>query len=264
MIAVLFGPGAEAGRTRVDTIEGDADDDIWIGSRSTGGWRSEERSPARPGWRCRSRQSRTVTQRGMVGGGLVRFEQGEANFSLFASRMIFAEDEAEVVVGSVIWVDDAVGLTLRSTAITEYIVPEVQPEQGSPRQILRDDERQRRGRVSIRARAHRRGSARDRRWTWSILTVGEGARHGPKRDSGQRPRIQLHGQWNGRHRRYPGARVEIDLETGVAQPEPRLTAGAAHRNLRMCVATATTSPCWLVAVTVAVVVARAASAATIS
>ena len=85
------------------------------------------------------RQSRIVTQRGMVGGGLVRFEQGEANFSLFVSRLIFSGDDPEVVVGSVIWVDDTVGLTLRSTAITEYIVPEVQPEQGVLRQNYRDD-----------------------------------------------------------------------------------------------------------------------------
>ena len=82
-----------------------------------------------------SRQSRIITQRGMVGGGLVQFEQGEANFSLFVSRLIFSGDEAEVVVGSIIWVDEAEG-TLRSTAITEYIVPEVQPEQGVLRQII--------------------------------------------------------------------------------------------------------------------------------
>ena len=72
----------------------------------------------------------------MVGGGLVQFEQGEANFSLFVSRMIFSGDEPEVVVGSVLWVDGTAGLTLRSTAITEYIVPEVQPEQGVSRHII--------------------------------------------------------------------------------------------------------------------------------
>src|SRR5215210_4609414 len=60
------------------------------------------------------RQSRTVFQRGMAGGGLARFDQGEANFSLFVSRLIFSDD-TEVVVGSVIWVDEAAGLTLRST-----------------------------------------------------------------------------------------------------------------------------------------------------
>lgn len=82
------------------------------------------------------RQSRTVTQRGMVGGGLVRFEQGEASFSLFVSRLIFPEDDAEVVLGSIIWVDKEAKLTLRSTVITDYIVPEVQPEQGASRQII--------------------------------------------------------------------------------------------------------------------------------
>src|SRR5918993_954284 len=81
------------------------------------------------------RQTRSVNQRGMVGGGLAQFDQGEANFSVFASRMIFAEDEV-VVLGSVLWVDETVALTLRSTAITEYIVPEVQPEQGQSRHIL--------------------------------------------------------------------------------------------------------------------------------
>ena len=82
------------------------------------------------------RQSRTVTQRGMVGGGLARFEPGEASFSLFVSRLIFSGDIPEVVVGSIIWVDNAAKLTLRSTAITEYIVPEVQPAQGTLRRII--------------------------------------------------------------------------------------------------------------------------------
>ena len=82
------------------------------------------------------RQSRTVTQRGMVGGGLVQFEQGEANFSLFVSRLIFSADDSEVVVGSVLWVDGAAGVSMRSTAIAEYIVPQVEPEQGVLRQII--------------------------------------------------------------------------------------------------------------------------------
>jgi hypothetical protein len=87
-------------------------------------------------------QSRIVTQRGMAGGGLVRFEQGEASFSLVVSRLIFSEDDTEVVAGSIIWVDRAANLTLQSTAITDYIVPEVQLEQGVSRRIIgtmRDD-----------------------------------------------------------------------------------------------------------------------------
>ena len=89
-----------------------------------------------------SRQSRVLTQRGMVGGGSVQIEQREANFSLFVSRMIFPGDDPEVVVGSIIWVDDARQLSLRSTEITEYIVPEVEPEKGVLRRIfgtMRDD-----------------------------------------------------------------------------------------------------------------------------
>jgi hypothetical protein len=82
------------------------------------------------------RQTRTVAQRGMVGGGLARFEQGEANFSLFASRLIFSGDDPEVVVGSVIWVDTVAGLTMRSTGIAAYVVPPVQPEQGVSRHLF--------------------------------------------------------------------------------------------------------------------------------
>jgi hypothetical protein len=168
-----------------------------------------------------SRQSRVVNQRGMVGGGSVRFEQGEANFSVFASRMIFAEDEV-VVLGSVLWVDDTVGLALRSTAITEYIVPEVQPEQGQSRHIL--------GMMSVMSvndegeypfeleliDADLPGTGVD----MAILTVGEGAQTGqnatPVSDPGFSYRangtvvtgdIQLIG-------------IEVDPETGVARPEP--------------------------------------------
>ena len=81
------------------------------------------------------RQGRPVIQRGMVGGGLVRFEQGEANFSLFVSRLIFPDDP-EVIVGSVLWVDGVVGLTLKSTTVTEYIVLPDQPEQGESRRLI--------------------------------------------------------------------------------------------------------------------------------
>ncbi len=58
------------------------------------------------------RQSRTVIQRGMVGGGLVQFEQGEANFSVFRVADDLCRGRSVVVVGSVLWVDETVGLTL--------------------------------------------------------------------------------------------------------------------------------------------------------
>ena len=62
------------------------------------------------------RQHRTVTQRGMVGGGLVRFDESEAQFSVFASRLIVGKNrkEQEAVVGSVLWVDASAGLTMTS------------------------------------------------------------------------------------------------------------------------------------------------------
>jgi hypothetical protein len=41
-----------------------------------------------------------------------------------------------VVAGNVLWLDGAAGVSLRSTTITEYLVPQVQPEQGALRQII--------------------------------------------------------------------------------------------------------------------------------
>ena len=66
---------------------------------------------------------RVITQRGIAGGGLVRFAEGEAQFSLFASSLTMADGEeasAPVFLGSVLWVDETVGLTLESTRITNY------------------------------------------------------------------------------------------------------------------------------------------------
>ena len=67
--------------------------------------------------------SRIITQRGIGGGGLVRFEQGEAQFSLFVSSLVI--DEGEVAgepnfLGSVLWVDGSVGLTMQSVRINSY------------------------------------------------------------------------------------------------------------------------------------------------
>ncbi|HEU5433985.1 MAG TPA: post-COAP-1 domain-containing protein [Thermomicrobiales bacterium] len=60
-----------------------------------------------------------IMQRGMVGGGLVKFEGGEANFSLLATRLTFPDDR-EAVVGSLLWVDGRSDLTLASTTLTDY------------------------------------------------------------------------------------------------------------------------------------------------
>ena len=79
---------------------------------------------------------RVVVQRGMVGGGLVESGESEAHFSLFASRLIVAEGQREVVAGRVLWVDVSDGLTMTSTQVTEYRVLPVPPEQGQAREIF--------------------------------------------------------------------------------------------------------------------------------
>jgi hypothetical protein len=164
-----------------------------------------------------SRQSRTVNQRGMVGGGLVRFEQGEASFSLFVSRLIFSGDDPEVVVGSVIWVDKTVGLTLRSTAITQYIVPEVQPEQGVLRQIIgtmrADDGSEYPFELEV-VDVDLPGSGKDS----LVLNVGDGARTSeaatPANDLGfsyMASGMVVRGD-------VQELDLEIDLETGIVRP----------------------------------------------
>ena len=84
----------------------------------------------------RASGGRAIVQRGIVGGGLVESEEGGAHFSLFASRFNFDGQDQEVIVGSVVWMDEATGSTLRSKSITDYIVPENQPAQGVSRQIV--------------------------------------------------------------------------------------------------------------------------------
>jgi hypothetical protein len=163
-----------------------------------------------------SRQGRVLTQRGMVGGGLVRFEQGEAHFSLFVSRLIFSGDDPEVVVGSVIWVDKTVGLTLRSTAITEYIVPQVQPEQGVLRQIIGTmsvDEGEYPFELEV-VDADLPGSGKDS----VVLNVGDGARTSedatPASDLGfsyLASGLVVRGD-------IQELDLEIDLETGIVRP----------------------------------------------
>ena len=164
-----------------------------------------------------NRQSRILTQRGMVGGGLVQFEQGEANFSLSVSRLIFSGDDAEVVVGSVIWVDVAEGRTLRSTAITEYNVPEVQPEQGVLRQI--------RGTMSVDEEGefpfqldvndvNLPGSAQDT----VVLNVGDGASASENATPVSGAGFSYMASGMVATGDIQELDVEIDLETGAVQP----------------------------------------------
>jgi hypothetical protein len=164
------------------------------------------------------RQGRPVNQRGMVGGGLVRFEQGEANFSVFASRLIFAEDEV-VVLGTVLWVDETVGLALRSTAITEYIVPEVQPEQGQSRHILGTMSVNDEGEYPFELElidADLPGTSLD----MAILTVGEGARTGENATPTSDPGFSYTANGTVVTGDIQLIGIEVDPETGVARPEP--------------------------------------------
>jgi hypothetical protein len=121
------------------------------------------------------RQSRTVIQRGMVGGGLVRFEQSEAHFSVFASRLIVDEGAQEVVVGRVLWVDAPLGLTMRSTQVVMYRVFEMPSDQGQARELfgtMRVNDADAYPFSFLMIDAGPSGSGRD---TVS-LTVGDGAR----------------------------------------------------------------------------------------
>jgi hypothetical protein len=173
---------------------------------------------AAAGFALPNRQGRPVIQRGMVGGGLAQFDQGEANFSVFASRMIFAEDEV-VVLGSVLWVDETVALTLRSTAITEYIVPEVQPEQGQSRHILGTMSVNDEGEYPFELQlidADLPGTGVD----MAILTVREGARTGQNATPVSDPGFSYTANGTVVTGDIQLIGVEVDPETGVARPEP--------------------------------------------
>ena len=79
---------------------------------------------------------RAIIQRGIVGGGRVRAAQGEADFSVFASRMIVNGEEPGRVRGSVHWIDTATGLSMRSVRIADYQDLELPPKQGEGRRII--------------------------------------------------------------------------------------------------------------------------------
>jgi hypothetical protein len=119
-------------------------------------------------------QGKVILQRGIVGGGLAQFELSEAQFSFFASRFEFEEENREVIVGSVLWVDVPSGFSFVSTSITSYGTPEDTTLAGEVRRIL--------GMMQVNegetypfslevADAEGPGSGQD----YVILTVGDGA-----------------------------------------------------------------------------------------
>jgi hypothetical protein len=60
-----------------------------------------------------------IMQRGMVGGGLVKLEQGFANVSMLATQSTFP-DQRQVVVGSILWVETGTQVSLASIDVTSY------------------------------------------------------------------------------------------------------------------------------------------------
>lgn len=80
-------------------------------------------------------RGRAIIQRGMVGGGRVRLAQGEADFSVFASRLIIDDEDPGSVRGSVRWVDAAADLSMHSVRISDYQDLELPPRQGEGRRI---------------------------------------------------------------------------------------------------------------------------------
>jgi hypothetical protein len=167
-----------------------------------------------------SRQSRVLTQRGMVGGGSVQIEQREANFSLFVSRMIFPGDDPEVVVGSIIWVDDARQLSLRSTEITEYIVPEVEPEKGVLRRIfgtMRDDTTQDEYPFELEiVDVDLPGTGKEQDTV--VLKVGNGARTSETATPGSGIGFSYSADGTVATGDIQELDLEIDLETGTVRP----------------------------------------------
>jgi hypothetical protein len=65
-------------------------------------------------------RGRVLTQRGMIGGGVVQVGQGAAGFSLYATRFEVVDEDRQVVTGSIIWSDPTLGITLESTEVSVY------------------------------------------------------------------------------------------------------------------------------------------------
>ncbi len=79
--------------------------------------------------------ARAIKVRGMTGGGLANFELSDASFSLAVTRLTFEDENRELVIGSVLWVDTTAGLTLASTHIESYGDLELPTDQGEGRRI---------------------------------------------------------------------------------------------------------------------------------
>lgn len=81
-------------------------------------------------------QIRAITQRGMVGGGLARFDSSEAEFSIFASRFTLPDVAQDIVVGHVLWHDAKAEITFASTDVSGYDLIETAAGEGETRRII--------------------------------------------------------------------------------------------------------------------------------
>ena len=57
---------------------------------------------------------------GMAGGGVARWDGGEAQVSVFVSQVQFTDAQQELFLGRIQWVDATNGLTLETTNLTAY------------------------------------------------------------------------------------------------------------------------------------------------
>jgi hypothetical protein len=80
-------------------------------------------------------RGRVVIQRGVSGGGSMQLADGVANFSVAASRLIFPEDDREIVLGILAWNDPAAGIELFSNQVTNYGRLDLPADQGQGRRI---------------------------------------------------------------------------------------------------------------------------------
>ena len=85
-----------------------------------------------PPWQTRGR---VVIQRGVFGGGSLQLESSQANFSIAASRLIFPDENREIVLGTLVWNEAPSGLELVSTRVTNYGRLDLPPDQGQGRRV---------------------------------------------------------------------------------------------------------------------------------
>lgn len=73
-------------------------------------------------------QRASIGSGGIAGGGIAATANGEAQFSLFGSRLLLGDDDEPTFFGRVQWVDSSLGVALESTDIVSYGPPKDDPD----------------------------------------------------------------------------------------------------------------------------------------